>query len=135
MLTTLVLRTFVPIARLDDRFRDTVLSFLERTGTSGRRFGSAAQRDPGFAATLKRGRRVGLATADAVLVHMGMAPIGPAFRREAEAFLALTRTKVYVLGEAALAAMRRAVAGVPLLEAPPEPPEGGPGPRGNGIDF
>ena len=151
------------MARLDDRFRDTVLGHLERTGLPGRRLGAEALRDPGFVASLKRGRRVGLATADAVLAAMGMAPIGPAFRREVEAFLTLTRTKVYVLGEASvhdaafvkrlregaslrlatvekvrswmashadgagLRAMRRAVAGVALLDTvAPEPPQGGP---------
>ena len=40
---------------LDHTIRDAVFSFLERTGTSGRRFGSAVLRDPGFAASLKRG--------------------------------------------------------------------------------
>ncbi len=155
------------MARLDDRFRDTVLGHLERTGLPGRRLGAEALNDPGFVASLKKGRRVGLATADAVLAAMGMAPVGPAFRREVEAFLTLTRTKAYVLGEAsahdagfvkrlregasfrlatvdkvrgwmashadgaALRAMRRAVAGVALLDtAAPEPPEGGPRGRG-----
>ena len=155
------------MARLDDRFRDTVLGHLERTGLPGRRLGAEALNDPGFVASLKKGRRVGLATADAVLAAMGMAPIGPAFRREVEAFLKVTRTKAYVLGEASahdagfvkrlregasfrlatvekvrswmashadaagLRAMRRAVAGVALLDtAAPEPPEGGPRGRG-----
>ena len=155
------------MARLDDRFRDTVLGHLERTGLPGRRLGAEALNDPGFVASLKKGRRVGLATADAVLAAMGMAPVGPAFRREVEAFLTLTRTKAYVLGEASahdagfvkrlregasfrlatvdkvrswmashadgagLRAMRRAVAGVALLDtAAPEPPEGGPRGRG-----
>ena len=48
-----------------------------------------------------KGRRTGLVTADRVLGAMGLAPIGPAFGREVEAFLRTTGTKVYVLGEAA----------------------------------
>ena len=45
-----------------------------------------------------RGRTLRLGTADRVLAFMGEAPIGPVFRREVEAFLAVTRTKVSVLG-------------------------------------
>ena len=57
--------------------------------------------DPGFVASLKRGRRLGLKSADRVLSHMGAPPIGPAFRREVEAFLTHSRTKPYVFGEQA----------------------------------
>ena len=45
-----------------------------------------------------RGREPRLDTADRVLVFMGEAPVGPAFRREVEGFVAVTRTKGYVLG-------------------------------------
>ena len=68
---------------------------------SGRRFGREALGDPGFAASLKRGRRLGLGAADRLLVFMGHAPLGPAFRREIEVFLRETGTKAYVLGEQA----------------------------------
>ena len=139
------------MASLDDEFRTLLHGFLERSGTSGRRFGVEALNDPGFVASLAKGRRLGLKTADTLLAFMGLAPLAPAFRREAEAFLLLTGTKAYVLGEmalndasfverlrggasfrletvekvrgwmagqgcaAALAAMRDAVAGTPLL--------------------
>ena len=42
-----------------------------------------------------------LGTADRVLVFMGLAPLGPAFRREVEAFLEVTGAKASVLGEEA----------------------------------
>ena len=62
-----------------------------------------ALRDPGFVASLMKGRRTGLATADSVLGEMGLAPIGPAFRREVEAFLGATGTKAYVHRRASIA--------------------------------
>lgn len=86
---------------LDDLIRDAVDAHLKRSGMSGWRFGRDVLGDPGFAASLKRGRRLGLKSADKVLAAMGAAPVGPAFRREVEAFLTLTRTKPYVFGEQA----------------------------------
>jgi hypothetical protein len=86
---------------LDDLIRDAVDAHLKRSGTSGWRFGRDVLGDPGFAASLKRGRRLGLKSADKVLAAMGAAPIGPAFRREVEAFLTHSRTKPYVFGEQA----------------------------------
>ena len=144
------------MASLDYQFRTLLHGFLERSGTSGRRFGVEALNDPGFVASLAKGRRLGLTTADKLLAFMGLAPLAPAFRREAEAFLRLSGTKAYVLGElalndttfverlrggasfrletvekvrawmaghgdaAALAAMRDAVAGTPLLSDGPD---------------
>ena len=89
------------MASLDQSIRDAVLGFLKRSGMSGRRFGRDALGDPGFVASLARGRRLRLGTADRVLAFMGEPPIGPAFRREVEAFLKLGGAKPYVLGEAA----------------------------------
>ena len=43
-----------------------------------------------------------LATADRVLAYMGEEPFGPAFRREVEAFIAVTRTKAHLLGQEAM---------------------------------
>ena len=87
---------------LDRKLRALLGAFLERTGTSPRRFGVEALGDPGFMASLGKGRAPGLKTADRLLAFMGLAPIGPAFRREVEAFLGATGTKGYVLGELAL---------------------------------
>ena len=78
--------------------RRTIDGYIERHRISGRRFGEAALGDPGFVASLSRGRSLRLDTADRLLVFMGEAPIGPAFRREVEAFLSVTRTKAYLLG-------------------------------------
>lgn len=86
---------------LDDKLRDALDAWLGRSGLSGRRFGRDALNDPGFVASLKRGRRLTLDTADKVLAAMGEAPIGPAFKREVEAFLDRSGTKPYVLGERA----------------------------------
>ena len=99
---TYILSPYVrAMASLDDQLCDALRAHLKRTGLSGRRFGARVLGDPGFVASLMKGRRTGLVTADRVLGAMGLAPIGPAFRREVEAFLAATGTKVYVLGEAA----------------------------------
>ena len=89
------------MTRLDTELRTLVHAHLARSGLSGRRFGAEALNDPGFVASLAKGRRLGLKTADRVLAFIGAAPIAPAFRREVETFLRLTGTKVYVLGEAA----------------------------------
>ena len=136
---------------LDHQISDAVFAHLKRTGISGRRFGRDVLKDPGFVASLKRGRRLGLKTADAVLAAIGEVPIGPAFEREVRAFLEADGAKPYVFGElaagdaafvdrldrgvsfhlktvervrdwmarnaddACLAAIRRAVAGAPML--------------------
>ena len=139
------------MTQLDRQLRALIGAFLEKTDTSARRFGVEALGDPGFMASLDRGRGLGLRTVDRLLAFMGLAPVGPAFRREVEAFLGATGTKAYLFGEIALndpsfvdrlrrgtsfrlstvararswmaeqaspparAAMRRAVAGAPLL--------------------
>ena len=89
---------FPSMATLDTDIRQRVLDHLARDGVSARRFGEEALADSGFVASLKRGRRLRLDTADKVLAFMGEEPIGPAFRCEVEAFLGITRTKASVLG-------------------------------------
>ncbi len=86
---------------LDDRLRRAVAAWCERRGVSAQRFGVEALGDPGFVFSQARGRSVRLGTADRVLVFMGHAPLGPAFRNEVEAFLAVTGAKLSVLGEEA----------------------------------
>ena len=78
--------------------RRAVDGYIERHRISGRRFGEAALGDPGFMASLARGRSLRLDTADRLLAFMGEAPIGPVFLCEIEAFLSVTRTKAYLLG-------------------------------------
>ncbi len=87
---------------LDDHLRGAVTAWRERQGVSGRRFGADALGDPGFASTLARGRSVRLATADRVLAFIGHPPLGPAFRLELETYLAVSGTKLSILGEEAL---------------------------------
>ena len=87
---------------LDRQLRALIGAFLADTDTSARRFGVEALGDPGFMASLDRGRALGLRTVDRLLAFMGLAPVAPAFRREVEAFLGATGTKGYVLGELAL---------------------------------
>jgi len=73
-------------------------AYRARTGCSARRLGAEALGDPGLAATLKRGRTLRLSSADRLLAFVGEAPLGPRFRCEVEAFLAITRTKRAVFG-------------------------------------
>ena len=86
---------------LTTHFRDAVRSYLDRTGTAPARLGIDALGDPSFVHRLMRGREPRLDTADKVLVFMGEAPVGPAFRAEVDGFVAVTRTKPYVLGHEA----------------------------------
>ena len=48
------------------------------------------------------GRVIRLGSADRILAYMGDEPFGPAFRREVEAFIAITRTKASLLGQEAV---------------------------------
>ena len=87
---------------LDDLLRRAVSVWRARHGMSARRFGTEALGDPDFVFSQDRGRSVRLVTADRVLVFMGCPPMGPAFRSEVEAFLAVTGHKLSVLGEEAV---------------------------------
>ena len=78
--------------------RRAVDTFIRRHGMSVTGFGQAALGDPSFGAALARGRSPRLDTADRLLAFMGMDPVGPAFRREVEAFLAATGVKLSELG-------------------------------------
>ena len=86
---------------LTTHFRDTVRAFLDRTGMAPARLGLDALGDPSFVHRLMRGREPRLETADRVLAFMGEAPVGSAFRAEVDGFIAVTRTKPYVLGHEA----------------------------------
>ena len=63
--------------------------------------GAAVYRDRGFVADLRDGRRPRLRTVDRALAVMGEPPAGAAFRREVEAFLAVTGIKRSLLGQEA----------------------------------
>ena len=81
--------------------RTSVEDWMAREHVSGRRFGEISLGDPGLVAQLRSGRSLQLRTADRLLVFMGMEPVGPAFRREVDAFLAATGLKVSLFGEMA----------------------------------
>jgi len=86
---------------LDTRFLRAIEAFCEHRGLSGRAFGDAALGDPGFVSSLSRGRSPRVSTLDPVLQFMGDAPLGPAFRGQVQAYLAVTGLKRSVLGERA----------------------------------
>ncbi len=64
-------------------------------------FGAAAVGDRGFVASVRNGRNLRLGTVDRALAVMGAPPAGPAFRREVEAFLAVTGIKRSLFGQEA----------------------------------
>ena len=70
--------------------RGKVASYLARTGMPEEDFGKLALGRPDFVERLGVQRSMTLNTADRLLRFMGEAPIGPAFRREVEAFLDVT---------------------------------------------
>lgn len=94
---------FRSMQALPHQFRDIVNAFLARTGMTPARLGKQALGDPSFVSRLNCGRTPILRTADRVLVFMGEARLGPAFRAEVEAFLSVTGTKAYLLGADAVA--------------------------------
>ena len=87
---------------LDERLLRTVAAWRARHGMSARRFGTEALGDPGYARTHLGGRSLRLETTDRVLAFMGRPPLGPLLRAEVEAFLAVSGTKLSILGEDAV---------------------------------
>ena len=78
--------------------RQAIEAFIQQRGMSRTRFGEAALGDPSFVTVFGRGRSPRLDTADRLLAFMGLEPIGPGFRREVDAFLAVTGAKSSELG-------------------------------------
>ena len=87
---------------LDERLRRSIALWRARRGMSARRFGVGALGVPGFVGLQARGRPLRIDTADRVLAFMGYPPLGPLLRAEIEAFLAVSGTKVSILGEEAV---------------------------------
>ena len=81
--------------------RQAIEAFIQQRGMSRTRFGEAALGDPSFVTVFRRGRSPRLDTADWLLAFMGLEPIGPGFRREVDAFLAVTGAKSSELGREA----------------------------------
>lgn len=87
---------------LDERLRRSIALWRTRRSMSARRFGVGALGIPGFVGLQARGRPLRVDTADRVLAFMGYPPLGPLLRAEVEAFLAVSGTKVSILGEEAV---------------------------------
>ena len=88
----------VPKGSLNARFLRAVEAWCAGKGMSEGAFGAAVYRDRGFVASLREGRSPRLGTVDRTLAAMGEPPAGPAFRREVDAFLAVTGVKRSLLG-------------------------------------
>ena len=92
----------MPVTKLDMELQRAIAAWLKRSGMSAENLGERAIEDAGFVAELNCGRSPRLDVADRVLGFMGIAPIGPRFRQEIEAFFIVTRTKPTVLGTKAV---------------------------------
>ena len=82
--------------------KNSIDGFLARRGRSRSRFGLETAGNPSLVARIAAGRVIRLGSADRILAYMGEEPFGPAFRREVEAFIAVTRTKASLLGQEAV---------------------------------
>ena len=82
--------------------KNSIDGFLARRGMSRSRFGLETAGNPSLVARIAAGRVIRLGSADRILAYMGEEPFGPAFRREVEAFIAITRTKASLLGQEAV---------------------------------
>ena len=90
-----------PGGTLDTRFLRAIEAWCARKGMSAGAFGATVYHDRGFVASLRDGRCPRLGTVDRTLAVMGEPPAGPAFRREVDAFLAVTEVKRSLLGREA----------------------------------
>ena len=86
---------------VEARLHAIIEDYCAREDLGLRAFGVDAMGDAEFVPSLGRCRSPRLQTVDRVLAGMDMPPAGPAFKEEVEAFLAVTGTKVSVLGRAA----------------------------------
>ena len=86
---------------LEARLHAMVEEYCARRGLGLRAFGADALGDAEFVPSLARRRSPTLETVDALLAAMDMAPAGPVFDAEVEAFLDVTGTKRSVLGRGA----------------------------------
>ena len=82
--------------------RNAVKAFIERRKLSPTRVGRLLFGNPSFVRVLLGGRTPRLDTADRLLDFIGLEPIGPRFRREVDAYLAVTRAKASAVSEQAV---------------------------------
>lgn len=87
---------------LEAEFQRVVSDYLKRSGMSGRKLGEIALGDRKFVRGLNGGASPGLDAVDRMLRFMEIAPIGPRFRREVEAFLIVTGIGPTVFGSGAI---------------------------------
>ena len=126
--------------------KNSIDGFLARRGMSRSRFGLETAGNPSLVARIAAGRVIRLGSADRILAYMGKEPFGPAFRREVEAFIAITGTKASLLGQEAVGDPSFVQAAAPRRLAEPrylrpgecldgKPVERGraPGGTGNGV--
>ena len=92
----------MPVTKLDIELQRVVAAWLERSGMSAGKLGELALEDAGFVAELNRGRSPRLDAVDRLLGFMGIAPIGPRFCHEIEAFVIVTRFRPTLLGTRAV---------------------------------
>ena len=92
----------MPVTKLDIELQRVVAAWLECSGMSAGKLGELALEDAGFVAELSRGRSPQLDAVDRLLGFMGIAPIGPRFRQEVEAFLIVTRFRPTLIGTRAV---------------------------------
>lgn len=86
---------------LEARLHAIIVEHCARRTLGLRAFGATVTGDAEFVPSLARGRSPTLRTVDAVLAGMDMPPAGPVFEAEVDAFLAVTGTRVSVLGRSA----------------------------------
>ena len=82
--------------------RETVKRYMKRTGIRPTRLAKDAQIYSSFIPAFLKGRMARLDTADRLLIHMGMEPIGPRFRREMTAYQKVTGANRCAAGQNAL---------------------------------
>jgi len=82
--------------------RNAVKAFVERRKLSPTRVGRLLFGNPSFIRVLLGGRSPRVDTADRLLDFIGLEPIGPRFRREVDAYLAVTRAKATAVSQAAV---------------------------------
>ena len=82
--------------------RNAVKAFIERRKLSPSRVGSLLFGNPSFIRVLLGGRSPRVDTADRLLDFIGLEPIGPRFRREVDAYLAVTRAKATAVSQEAV---------------------------------
>ena len=89
---------FLAMTCSQETLQSAIEAYIQRHGMTRTGFGKAALCDRSFFTRFGRGSSLRLDTADRLLAFMELEPIGPAFRRGVEAYLAVTGMKVSEFG-------------------------------------